>query len=454
MITSPQREQLVPSAPNIRLIIFLQAVQFFYGLFSATEVAYYTYIYAQVDKKHYQKVTSHTRTAYLLGRAVSGVVSQILVSLKLMDYHQLNYLTLGGPSYATTAEQQPLGCKHAAEQQPLGCKHAAEQQPLGCKHAVAYSLGMLVLRRIPMIVWTRLCLATLWSLLLPPAKSSIYFHRKASSDWIGEENLAMNNMEDAPPARDIITSSESISLNNRSRLVIAYTYLWRDFVDAFTRWYVIKWSLWWALATCGYYQASSGGLNYVQLLWETILKENKESNSQLLNGGVEALYTIIGASAALSCGWLRLNWRRAGEICLAVCSLVEGGVLIIAATCNSMWVAYTCHIVFGVMFNTMITIANPGSTDHSHSSGCWGQCVGSTRLDSYGLIFGLNTFLALVLQTILTVVVAGGSVLALSTREQFLVYGGYFIVLGVAFFCMAVYTLCCKKWSKPEPWFI
>ncbi|CAG2056973.1 unnamed protein product, partial [Timema podura] len=76
------------------------------------------------------------------------------------------------------------------------------------------------------------------------------------------------------------------------------------------------------------------------------------------------------------------------------------------------------------------------------------------REDSYGLIFGLNTFLALVLQTILTVVVAGGSGLALPAREQFLVYGGYFIVLGVAFFCMAVYTLCCKKWSKPEPWFI
>nr|CAD7417519.1 unnamed protein product [Timema cristinae] len=83
----------------------------------------------------------------------------------------------------------------------------------------------------------------------------------------------------------------------------------------------------------------------------------------LLNEGVEALYTIIGsnlcsgAGAALCCGWLRLNWRRAGEVCLAVCSLVEGSVLILAATCSSMWVAYTCHIVFGVMFNTMITIA-------------------------------------------------------------------------------------------------
>jgi thiamine transporter 2/3 len=71
-------------------------MEVFYGFFMAAEVAYYTYIYAQVDKEHYQQVTSHTRTAYLFGRALSGIVSQALVSSGTLDYYQLNFISLAG----------------------------------------------------------------------------------------------------------------------------------------------------------------------------------------------------------------------------------------------------------------------------------------------------------------------------------------------------------------------
>jgi thiamine transporter 2/3 len=71
-------------------------MEVFYSFFLAAEVAYYTYIYAQVDKKHYQKVTSHTRAADLIGRALSGVVSQILVSTGTLDYYELNFISVAG----------------------------------------------------------------------------------------------------------------------------------------------------------------------------------------------------------------------------------------------------------------------------------------------------------------------------------------------------------------------
>jgi thiamine transporter 2/3 len=71
-----------------------------YGIASSTEVAYYTYIYAKVDKETYKKVTSHTYTALLIGNFIAAVVSQILVSSDLMNYKQLNYLTLGSVSLA------------------------------------------------------------------------------------------------------------------------------------------------------------------------------------------------------------------------------------------------------------------------------------------------------------------------------------------------------------------
>lgn len=66
-----------------------------YGTMTACEIAYYTYIYAKVDKKHYQIVTSHMRVASLTGRFMSGVTSQILLHFH-MTIADLNYLTLAG----------------------------------------------------------------------------------------------------------------------------------------------------------------------------------------------------------------------------------------------------------------------------------------------------------------------------------------------------------------------
>jgi len=71
-------------------------MEVFYGFFMAAEIAYYTYIYAQVDREHYQKVTGHTRAAFLFGRALSGVVSQILVSTGTLDYYKLNFISVAG----------------------------------------------------------------------------------------------------------------------------------------------------------------------------------------------------------------------------------------------------------------------------------------------------------------------------------------------------------------------
>lgn len=62
----------------------------------ATEVAYLTYMYAMCEKKDFQRVSGYVRSGILFGRFASGVVSQLTVSLEILTYHQLNYLTLGG----------------------------------------------------------------------------------------------------------------------------------------------------------------------------------------------------------------------------------------------------------------------------------------------------------------------------------------------------------------------
>lgn len=75
----------------------LKIVESVYGTYQACEISYFAYIYAKTKKENFQIVTSHTRAAILIGRFISAISSQLLaVQFQLLDYRQLNYLTLIG----------------------------------------------------------------------------------------------------------------------------------------------------------------------------------------------------------------------------------------------------------------------------------------------------------------------------------------------------------------------
>lgn len=75
-------------------LISLQIVEVIYGTYCATEVAYFSYIYAKTDEEHYQVVTSHSRAAIWIGKFVAALSAQLLYQFEVMNVRQLNYLTL------------------------------------------------------------------------------------------------------------------------------------------------------------------------------------------------------------------------------------------------------------------------------------------------------------------------------------------------------------------------
>ena len=78
----------------------MQVMQFVYGVATSTEIAYYTYIYAKVPKEDYKKVSSFTRCAILMGKFISGLLSQLLDSFDVLDYREFNYISLACVSFA------------------------------------------------------------------------------------------------------------------------------------------------------------------------------------------------------------------------------------------------------------------------------------------------------------------------------------------------------------------
>lgn len=74
-------------------------------------------------------------------------------------------------------------------------------------------------------------------------------------------------------------------------------------------------------------------------------------------------------------------------------------------------------------------------------------------VERYALVFGMNTFIALAIQTVMTVIVVDQRGLNLPVSTQFLVYGSYFAVIAGIFLMRSIYILysatCHKEVRSP-----
>jgi thiamine transporter 2/3 len=113
----------------------------------------------------------------------------------------------------------------------------------------------------------------------------------------------------------------------------------------------------------------------------------------------------VGAAFAFLLGYVHVNWSLLGEPLLFLTSAAGGAVLIAMASTDAILVAYVGYVTFRALYQTMITVASF-------------EVARNLPSDSYGLVFGFNTFMALAFQSVLTLVVADDLGLALEPRTQ------------------------------------
>uniref|UniRef100_A0A3Q1HNX9 Solute carrier family 19 member 3a n=1 Tax=Anabas testudineus TaxID=64144 RepID=A0A3Q1HNX9_ANATE len=335
----------------------MQAMQFFYGVVTASEVAYFSYIYSVIDLKRYRKATSYSRSIQLLGYTVGSVLGQLLVSLNLMSYRNMLVFTL---------------------------------------------------------VLTGIALLT--SCLLPMPQQSMFFHRKHTRQTTTTEGIESH-------ADGTVDATEQ----SCGQVLVQ---LWRDFRQCYSSRQLIYWSVWWALATCGYNQT----VNYVQVLWEHV---QPSQNVSIYNGGVEAVSNLMSAATAYGIGFTEVRWDQWGELALGSFSGLGAVALFLMTFIGNIWVCYTGYIVFKCLYMMLITIAMY-------------QIAADLSMERYALVFGANNFGALVLQTIITSVVVDSRGLALSIIPQFTIYASYFSVIAVVFLLRGLFTIWRAKRNKRE----
>ncbi|XP_026860537.2 thiamine transporter 1 isoform X2 [Electrophorus electricus] len=315
-------------------VLVMQLLEVCFGVATATDVAYYAYIYSVVERGCYQRVTGLCRSAALLGSAMGSLVGQFLVSVGHVPLLYLVVVTL-----ATS------------------------------------------------------CVAFLAPWFLPMPSRSLFFHEgSVPQDQPCPDPAVCTRLVEKG------TTGLNVEMHEHRNLKQVLKSLWADFVQCFSRRPLLAWSVWWALSTCGYFQV----INYAQVLWEKILPSKE---FEIYNGYVETISTLLVIAVA---------------------------VYLMHAVRN-IWVCYSSYVLFRATYMLLVTIATY-------------QIAANLSMRRYALVFGVNTFIALLLQTLLTVIVVDSAGLGLDIFPQFLIYSSYFAAIAFVFLLAGVFKVarCCR----------
>ncbi|XP_061537444.1 solute carrier family 19 member 3b [Phycodurus eques] len=366
-------------APGLLAMVFLEI---HYAVVTATEVAYFSYIYSVISLENYQRATGYLRSAMLFGYTFGAGLGQVLVSLAGLDYFDINAITLGTTSVAF--------------------------------------------------------LISFW---LPRPRRSMFFKGRKTVAWVRQSQRELpgrtdrpdetvSDEEEASPGKHKMERHGNAGWCSRKNVFSAGHLLWQSFRESYSSRHLIYWSLWWALATAGYMQI----LNYIQLMWDHLAPS---ATSSVYNGGVEAACSLVGAAAAFSVGYIKVNWSVWGELALGLFSAIGTGAVFLIVLTSNIWACYAGYALFKSCYMLLITITTF-------------QIAVNLSMECYALTFGINTFVALSLQTIMTLIFVDGATLGLDIVTQFIIYGAYHAVISVLFLIRGTYTACTKR-HTPEP---
>lgn len=272
--------------------------------------------------------------------------------------------------------------------------------------------------------------SAVWAFLMPTVTNTVYFHNAKSepTDQPAPQVTNYTSSSDEPKITEDIESQPSktkstkeVNKNIEKSLGQVLSYLMKDFKRSYSDPYVRKLCLWWAFAFGAYVQVYS----YINVLYTYVLDLNEDSQFTLYNGAAESLNTLIGAIAAYSIGKLELNWFKVGDLFLGIGSIFAGMVLFGCFYTRTMWFIYAFYIIYGCLYQTMLTVAES-------------EVAKRLSRDSYGLVFGFNSFIALFLHTVMTYGIVQGHFISVSTIQQFLIYAIYYMSIGAVFLIFSI----------------
>ncbi|XP_038197101.1 reduced folate transporter [Arvicola amphibius] len=264
------------------------------------------------------------------------------------------------------------------------------------------------------------------SLFLKRPKHSLFFNRSALVR--GASPCELDQMHPGPERPEPGKLERVLGMCKDSFLVC----MLRELVENARQPQLRLWCLWWVFNSAGYYLISY----YTHVLW-------READQKLnYNGAVDAASTLLSAIMSFSAGFVKIRWSLWSKLVIASVIAIQAGLvfcMVIMAT--NIWILYVAYVLFRGAYQFLVPIATF-------------QIASSLSKELCALVFGINTFLATVLKTVITLVVSDRRGLGLRVREQFVIYSVYFLVLSIICFVGAVLDglrYCRQRRHQPLP---
>ncbi|XP_031521743.1 reduced folate transporter [Papio anubis] len=387
-----------------RSVAHMQLMEFFYSVTMAARIAYSSYIFSLVRPARYQRVAGYSRAAVLLGVFTSSVLGQLLVTVGRVSFSTLNYISLAFLTFSVVL-----------------------------------------------------------ALFLKRPKRSLFFNRddRERCEASASELERMNAGPGGKLGRALRAACGDSVL---ARML-------RELRDSLRRPQLRLWSLWWVFNSAGYYLV----VYYVHILWNEV--DPTTNSARVYNGAADAASTLLGAitpfhkpedpwRGSLEYGafipghvhatahfqgsrgmqhipewpleggwpgcWLLSGrgghvWERWGpgwglmralgpHGCPASHGLVGAGLQAFRCCCFSFSQQRLICPLFLFSF----------------------QIASSLSKELCALVFGVNTFFATVVKTIITFIVSDARGLGLAVRKQFQLYCVYFLILSIIYFLGAM----------------
>ncbi|XP_010738503.2 thiamine transporter 2 [Larimichthys crocea] len=271
------------------------------------------------------------------------------------------------------------------------------------------SLGGVSLGCLAFITLISVSVALLTSFLLPMPKTSL-FYKGTDSAQQGTSGEGTPDSEDFSIWAKSKTAAKHVGGKFRGLVL--------DFKECYSSMAMLFYCIWSATGTCGFYQVSA----YIQLFWLHI----QPGNFTAYNGGVDAFSTLTGAAASVAVGHMSLEWSVWGELVLGGFTFVVAGAIFLMDLTDNIWISYMCYSLFKTVYLQLSTI-------------CTFQIAKTLNRTRYALVFGMNSFVNTVLQSVLTAIVINS--LQLGITSQYFVYASFFAAISLLFTVRGVYTV-------------
>ncbi|XP_076010495.1 thiamine transporter 2-like [Genypterus blacodes] len=274
------------------------------------------------------------------------------------------------------------------------------------------SVGGASLHCLAVVSLTFVSMALMTSIFLPMPKTSLF---RGGTYYAQRETSAEDESSDSV--------SDSIwvkSTSNAKHLGRLFRGLLLDCKECYSSVALLFFCVWVAAGRCGFYQVA----NYIQVLWV----HQQPGNFTAYNGGVDSISTLSGAAATIAVGHVSLEWSVWVEVVLGGFTALMAASLFLMDWADNIWISYAGYMLFKTLYMLLATI-------------CTFQIARMLSRGRYALVFGVNSFVGTVLQSVLTAVVINTKSLRLTITSQFFIYTGFFAAIALLFTIRGGYTV-------------